>query len=206
MIGALGTLLFFAVTPVFARRAALLLGSLRLVPPPMLPPPAPAPLVGLAMGSESDWPTMEPAAEALRHFGVAFEARVLSAHRTPARMAEYAETAAERGLRVLIAGAGGAAHLPGMIAASTVLPVIGVPVPSRHLKGLDSLLSIVQMPAGVPVATVAIGAGRNAGLLAVQILATSSPELREQLADFRRRERERVAEMDARVRDAARER
>lgn len=143
------------------------------------------PDVGIVMGSDSDWPTLRGAAEILRDFGVAFEAKVLSAHRTPDDMARYASSAARRGLKVLIAGAGGAAHLPGMVAAHTVLPVIGVPVESRALHGLDSLLSIVQMPAGVPVATVAIGNGKNAGLLAVQILAAADPKLRRAVASFR---------------------
>ncbi len=132
--------------------------------------------VGIVMGSDSDWPMMEPAAGALEEFGVAYEARVLSAHRTPRRMLDYAEAAADRGLRVIIAGAGGAAHLPGMVAAATPLPVIGVPRPLDRLDGLDSLLSIVQMPAGVPVATVGIGGGRNAGLLAVRILAAGDSD------------------------------
>jgi 5-(carboxyamino)imidazole ribonucleotide mutase len=132
-----------------------------------------APLVGIVMGSDSDWPMMEPAGEALAEFGVAYEAHVLSAHRTPRRMLDYAEAAAGRGLRVIIAGAGGAAHLPGMVAAATPLPVIGVPRPLDRLDGLDSLLSIVQMPAGIPVATVSIGGARNAALLAVRILASS---------------------------------
>ena len=136
------------------------------------------PIVGIVMGSDSDWPVMEPAAQALAEFGVPYEAHVVSAHRTPRRMLEYAETAAGRGLRVIVAGAGGAAHLPGMVAAATPLPVIGVPRPLDRLDGLDSLLSIVQMPAGVPVATVSIGGGRNAGLLAVRILAATDPELR----------------------------
>ncbi|MCA0146217.1 5-(carboxyamino)imidazole ribonucleotide mutase [Blastococcus sp. LR1] len=135
------------------------------------------PVVGIVMGSDSDWPMMEPAAAALEEFGVPYEAHVVSAHRTPRRMLDYAESAAGRGLRVVIAGAGGAAHLPGMVAASTPLPVIGVPRPLDRLDGLDSLLSIVQMPAGVPVATVSIGGGRNAGLLAVRILAAGNPEL-----------------------------
>lgn len=161
--------------------------------------PDPSPLVGLAMGSESDWPTMEAAADVLHEFGVPFEARVLSAHRTPDAMAEYAETAAARGLKVIVAGAGGAAHLPGMIAASTVLPVIGVPVATRNLKGLDSLLSIVQMPGGVPVATVAIGQARNAGLLAVQVLATADAALAGRLRQFKDDLKTRVAEMDASV-------
>src|SRR5207237_7422043 len=130
-------------------------------------------------------PTLEPAAEILTQFGVEHEVRVLSAHRTPAAMAEYARAAAGRGLRVLIAGAGGAAHLPGMLAANTTLPVIGVPVPTANLNGLDSLLSIVQMPRGVPVATVAIGGGANAGLLAVQILATSDAGLMQRLEDYK---------------------
>ncbi len=143
------------------------------------------PLVGIIMGSDSDWPTMRAAAETCREFGIAFEARVVSAHRTPDDMAEYARSAITRGLRVIIAGAGGAAHLPGMVASHTVLPVIGVPVESKALKGMDSLLSIVQMPAGIPVATVAIGNARNAGLLALQMLATTDEVLRDKLAAFR---------------------
>lgn len=135
------------------------------------------PLVGIIMGSDSDLPTMQGAIDVCSEFGVVYEARVVSAHRTPLDMIEYGQNAHERGLRVIIAGAGGAAHLPGMVAACSPLPVIGVPVPSKALSGLDSLLSIVQMPAGVPVATVAIGGGRNAGLLAVQILATANPAL-----------------------------
>ncbi len=134
----------------------------------------PTPVVGLVMGSDSDWPVMSKAAEALTEFGVAYEADVVSAHRMPEEMIAYGRTAAERGLRVLIAGAGGAAHLPGMLASVTSLPVIGVPVPLAYLDGLDSLLSIVQMPAGVPVATVSIGGARNAGLLAVRILAAGA--------------------------------
>jgi 5-(carboxyamino)imidazole ribonucleotide mutase len=144
------------------------------------------PLVGVIMGSQSDWETMRQADEVLGRFNVPHESAIVSAHRTPAWMAEYATTAAERGLEVIIAGAGGAAHLPGMVAAHTVLPVIGVPVQSAALNGLDSLLSIVQMPKGVPVATVAIGAAANAGLLALAILATSRPELRAQLTAYRR--------------------
>jgi len=136
------------------------------------------------MGSDSDWPVMSAAAEALAEFGVAHEVEIVSAHRTPKRMIEFAEQAAGRGIRVIIAGAGGAAHLPGMIAAVTTLPVVGVPVPLKNLDGLDSLLSIVQMPAGIPVATVAIGNARNAGLLAVRILATSDAGLAEKLAAF----------------------
>jgi 5-(carboxyamino)imidazole ribonucleotide mutase len=143
------------------------------------------PLVGIAMGSASDLPTLRPAAEILERFGVAHELRVLSAHRTPDAMTAYARDAVGRGLKVLIAGAGGAAHLPGMLAASTPLPVIGVPVAVTSLNGLDALLSIVQMPRGVPVATVAIGGGVNAGLLAVQILATSNPELLQRLVDYK---------------------
>jgi 5-(carboxyamino)imidazole ribonucleotide mutase len=154
------------------------------------------PLVGIVMGSDSDWPMMEPAALALEDFGVPYEAHVVSAHRTPRRMLDYAETAAGRGLRVVIAGAGGAAHLPGMIAAATPLPVIGVPRPLDRLDGLDSLLSIVQMPAGVPVATVSIGGGRNAGLLAVRILAASDDSLREAVTRFQADLAEQVAARD----------
>ncbi|HLU33439.1 MAG TPA: 5-(carboxyamino)imidazole ribonucleotide mutase [Natronosporangium sp.] len=156
--------------------------------------------VGLIMGSDSDWPTMRGAAEALDEFGVGYEVRVVSAHRTPAAMLEYASTAAGRGLKVVIAGAGGAAHLPGMVAAATPLPVIGVPVPLAHLDGLDSLLSIVQMPAGVPVATVSIGGARNAGLLAVRILAATDRRLREAMVDYQRRLAELVATKDANLR------
>ena len=145
------------------------------------------PLVGIIMGSDSDLPTLQPAAEILREFGVPFEVRVVSAHRTPDDMADYGRSAARRGLKVIIAGAGGAAHLPGMTASHTTLPVIGVPVQSRALNGLDSLLSIVQMPAGVPVATVSIGNGRNAGLLAVSILATADRRLTAALSRFKRR-------------------
>jgi 5-(carboxyamino)imidazole ribonucleotide mutase len=137
------------------------------------------------MGSTSDLPTLQAAADILERFGVVHELRVLSAHRTPAAMADYARTAAERGLRVIIAGAGGAAHLPGMLAANTTLPVIGVPVPTGSLNGLDALLSIVQMPRGVPVATVAVGAGANAGLLAVQILAVADAALARKLLDYK---------------------
>ncbi len=145
------------------------------------------PLVGIIMGSDSDLPTMEKAAKALQEFGVPFEVRVVSAHRTPDDMARYAKSALKRGLKVIIAGAGGAAHLPGMTASHTTLPVIGVPIESKALKGMDSLLSIVQMPAGVPVATVSIGNGRNAGLLAVSILATSDGDLQKKLAAFKQR-------------------
>jgi 5-(carboxyamino)imidazole ribonucleotide mutase len=142
------------------------------------------PVVGIVMGSDSDWPMMQPAAAALSEFGVAHEVHVVSAHRTPRRMLDYAEGAAGRGLRVLIAGAGGAAHLPGMVAAATALPVIGVPRALGRLDGLDSLLSIVQMPAGVPVATVGIDGGRNAGLLAVRILAAGDERLRAAVERF----------------------
>ena len=157
-----------------------------------------APLVGVIMGSTSDWDTMKHAVEVLERFAVPHEKRVVSAHRTPDWMAEYARSAESRGLEVIIAGAGGAAHLPGMTASHTVVPVIGVPVQSRALNGLDSLLSIVQMPAGVPVATVAIGASgaTNAGLLAVAILAVRRPELRDRLRAFR-------AEQASKVKDAA---
>jgi 5-(carboxyamino)imidazole ribonucleotide mutase len=149
-----------------------------------------APLVGIVMGSDSDWPTMQAAADVLDDFDVAYEVGVVSAHRMPEEMVDYGRTAAERGLRVIVAGAGGAAHLPGMLASLTPLPVVGVPVPLAQLDGLDSLLSIVQMPAGVPVATVAIGNARNAGLLAVRILASADHEaglaLRERMTEFQR--------------------
>lgn len=141
-------------------------------------------MIGLIMGSDSDWPVMSAAAEVLDEFSVPYEARVVSAHRMPRDMLEYAESAARRGIRVLIAGAGGAAHLPGMVASATPLPVIGVPVPLKYLDGMDSLLSIVQMPAGVPVATVSIGGARNAGLLAVRILAASDPALAKKMVEF----------------------
>jgi 5-(carboxyamino)imidazole ribonucleotide mutase len=136
------------------------------------------------MGSDSDWPVMEAAATALKEFGVEHEVRVVSAHRTPEDMLDYARSAAGRGLKVIIAGAGGAAHLPGMVASMTPLPVIGVPVPLKHLDGMDSLLSIVQMPAGVPVATVSVAGARNAGLLAVRILATADDALLAKMQDF----------------------
>ncbi|MCH9668789.1 MAG: 5-(carboxyamino)imidazole ribonucleotide mutase [Actinomycetia bacterium] len=142
------------------------------------------PRVGLIMGSDSDWPVMSEASEALAEFDVPFEVGVVSAHRTPARMLSYAQGAAERGVEVIIAGAGGAAHLPGMVAAATPLPVIGVPVPLARLDGLDSLLSIVQMPAGIPVATVSIGGARNAGLLAVRILGAGDAGLRDRMVAF----------------------
>ncbi len=147
----------------------------------------PQPLVGIIMGSRSDWDTMRSAAEILQQFDIPHECRVVSAHRTPDWMCEYARTARERGLQVIIAGAGGAAHLPGMVASQTSLPVLGVPVQSKALSGLDSLLSIVQMPGGVPVATLAIGSAgaKNAGLLAVRILATTCPDLMEQMEQYR---------------------
>ena len=141
-------------------------------------------VVGIVMGSDSDWPTMRAAAEACEEFDVPYEADVVSAHRMPEEMLDYGKQAAGRGLRVVIAGAGGAAHLPGMLAAVTPLPVIGVPVPLRHLDGMDSLLSIVQMPSGVPVATVAIGNARNAGLLAVRILASGDEALQDRMRAF----------------------
>ena len=141
--------------------------------------------IAIVMGSDSDWPTLEAAADVCAEFKVATEVRVISAHRTPLDMTEYALTAHEKGIKVIIAGAGGAAHLPGMIASLTPLPVIGVPVESKSLKGLDSLLSIAQMPAGVPVATVAIGGGRNAGLLALEILATSDKKLLDKIIQFK---------------------
>ena len=142
------------------------------------------PTVGVIMGSDSDWGTMKAAADALAEFDVPHEVRVVSAHRTPDAMLGYARDAAGRGLRVIIAGAGGAAHLPGMVASLTPLPVIGVPVPLRHLDGMDSLLSIVQMPAGVPVATVSVAGARNAGLLAIRILGTEDDELRSRMEKF----------------------
>lgn len=155
------------------------------------------PLVGVVMGSESDWPVMQHAVERLEVFGVAHEYRVVSAHRTPDLLFEYAEGAAARGLRCIIAGAGGAAHLPGMLAAKTTLPVLGVPVPSRYLHGEDSLLSIVQMPKGIPVATFAIGeaGAANAGLFAVAMLATEDPVLAERLAEYRQSQSEAVLAM-----------
>src|SRR5215467_9351307 len=142
------------------------------------------PVVSVVMGSDSDWPVMQAAVQALDEFGVPAEADVVSAHRMPTDMISYGQGAAGRGLKVIIAGAGGAAHLPGMLASVTTLPVIGVPVPLKHLDGLDSLMSIVQMPAGIPVATVAVGGARNAGLLAVRILAAADPSLRARMVDF----------------------
>jgi 5-(carboxyamino)imidazole ribonucleotide mutase len=159
------------------------------------------PQVGIIMGSDSDWPTMEAAAVALAEFEVPFEVGVVSAHRTVRKMVDYAESAADRGIRTIIAGAGGAAHLPGMVAALTPLPVIGVPVPLKHLDGMDSLLSIVQMPAGVPVATVSIGGAHNAGLLAVRILGASDPGLRAKMAAFQAGLEKLVAEKDAALRE-----
>ncbi|TVT46731.1 5-(carboxyamino)imidazole ribonucleotide mutase [Amycolatopsis cynarae] len=165
-----------------------------------------APIVGVIMGSDSDWPVLEAAGQALDEFGVSYEVGVYSAHRTPQRMLDYATGAADRGLKVIIAGAGGAAHLPGMVASATVLPVIGVPVPLKYLDGLDSLLSIVQMPAGVPVATVSVGGARNAGLLAVRMLAAHDPALREKMAAFQADLQQLVLDKDAalqtRLRDA----
>ena len=149
-----------------------------------MPETSAAPLVGIVMGSDSDWPTMEAAAAALDEFDIPFEADVVSAHRMPEDMVRYGREAHTRGLRVIIAGAGGAAHLPGMLAALTPLPVIGVPVPLKYLDGMDSLLSIVQMPAGVPVATVSIGNARNAGLLAARMLASGNPELTARMLAF----------------------
>jgi len=162
------------------------------------------PLVGVVMGSDSDWPVMQDAAAVLEEFGIGHEADVVSAHRMPRQMIEYGERAADRGLRVIIAGAGGAAHLPGMLAAVTCLPVIGVPVPLRHLDGMDSLLSIVQMPAGVPVATVSVAGARNAGLLAVRVLAAGTGEraaaLRQAMTDFQEGLREQAVAKGARLR------
>ena len=158
------------------------------------------PQVGLIMGSDSDWPTMSAAAEALAEFGIPFEVGVVSAHRTPQKMLDYARSAAGRGIRVVIAGAGGAAHLPGMVASATALPVIGVPVPLKYLDGMDSLLSIVQMPAGVPVATVSIGGARNAGLLAVRILGATDAALRERMERFQADLEAMVADKDAALR------
>jgi 5-(carboxyamino)imidazole ribonucleotide mutase len=157
-------------------------------------------LVGVIMGSDSDLDVMRPAVDVLAEFGVAFEVRVVSAHRTPDVLYEYATTAADRGLQVIIAGAGGAAHLPGMTASMTPLPVVGVPVPRPKLDGLDSLLSIVQMPPGIPVATVGIGEARNAGLLAVRILAATDPELRRKMQSFQSGLADAVREKDAGVR------
>lgn len=152
--------------------------------------------VGIIMGSKSDLETMKPAAQVLADFGISYEIQVVSAHRTPLKMVEYAQTASGRGLKVIIAGAGGAAHLPGMVASLTTLPVIGVPVALKHLGGEDSLLSIVQMPAGIPVATVAIGNAKNAGLLAVRILAVGNEVLEQKLVAFAKQQEELVAQMN----------
>jgi len=162
---------------------------------------SPAPPVGIAMGSDSDLPVMQDAADVLDDFEVNYEMRVLSAHRTPGVMKTYAENAHERGVEVIIAGAGGAAHLPGMIAASTPLPVIGVPVKTSKLNGVDSLLSIVQMPGGVPVGSVAINAADNAALLALQILGTGDPDLRDRMIEYKEDLTEKVADMDERVQE-----
>jgi 5-(carboxyamino)imidazole ribonucleotide mutase len=161
---------------------------------------ATTPAVGVIMGSDSDWSVMSAASEALAEFDVPYEVSVVSAHRTPQRMLDYASSAVDRGLQVIIAGAGGAAHLPGMVAAATVLPVIGVPVPLKYLDGMDSLLSIVQMPAGVPVATVSVGGARNAGLLAVRMLAVHDAGLRLRMAEFQQALAQLVLEKDAALR------
>ena len=163
-----------------------------------------APQVGIVMGSDSDWPVMEDAARALDEFEVPYEVDVVSAHRMPREMIDYGERAAGRGLRAVIAGAGGAAHLPGMLASVTPLPVIGVPVPLKYLDGMDSLLSIVQMPAGVPVATVSVAGARNAGLLAVRILAAHDPGLLEQMREFQERLNEQATEKGRRLRGKVR--
>jgi 5-(carboxyamino)imidazole ribonucleotide mutase len=160
----------------------------------------PKPRVGVIMGSDSDWPTMAAAVEALQEFDVPYEVRVVSAHRTPHGMLSYADSAVSRGLQVIIAGAGGAAHLPGMVASATPLPVIGVPVPLKHLDGMDSLLSIVQMPAGIPVATVSVAGARNAGLLAVRILGASDETLRTRMQNFQVDLERMVTEKDANLR------
>ncbi|MGV0023938.1 5-(carboxyamino)imidazole ribonucleotide mutase [Phormidesmis priestleyi] len=157
------------------------------------------PLIGIIMGSDSDLPTMQGAIAVCEEFNVPYEVGIVSAHRTPDRMVDYAKQAHQRGIKVIVAGAGGAAHLPGMVAALTPLPVIGVPVASRHLQGLDSLYSIVQMPAGIPVATVAIGNARNAGLLAVQILATHDPNLLSQVQSYRQSLADTVMEKQAKL-------
>ncbi|MFD6533844.1 5-(carboxyamino)imidazole ribonucleotide mutase [Streptomyces sp. NBC_01335] len=162
--------------------------------------PRTAPVVGIVMGSDSDWPVMEAAAQALDEFGIAYEVDVVSAHRMPREMIAYGEQAAGRGLKAIVAGAGGAAHLPGMLASVTPLPVIGVPVPLKYLDGMDSLLSIVQMPAGIPVATVSVGGARNAGLLAARILATADEELRERMTTFLGELNEQATEKGRRLR------
>ncbi|MFC4033822.1 5-(carboxyamino)imidazole ribonucleotide mutase [Streptomyces polygonati] len=162
--------------------------------------PGTDPVIGIVMGSDSDWPVMEGAAQALDEFSVPYEVDVVSAHRMPREMIAYGEQAAERGLRAIIAGAGGAAHLPGMLAAVTPLPVIGVPVPLKYLDGMDSLLSIVQMPPGVPVATVSVGGGRNAGLLAVRMLAAHDPALLARMREFQVSLNEQATEKGKRLR------
>ncbi|HLL62569.1 MAG TPA: 5-(carboxyamino)imidazole ribonucleotide mutase [Propionibacteriaceae bacterium] len=167
-----------------------------------MPEPTVAARVGIVMGSDSDWPVMSAAATALAEFDVPYAADVVSAHRMPEAMVDYGRSAADRGLAVIIAGAGGAAHLPGMLAAVTPLPVIGVPVPLKYLDGMDSLLSIVQMPAGVPVATVAIGNARNAGLLAVRILAAADEDLRRRMVEFQDRLRRTAEAKGQAVREA----
>jgi 5-(carboxyamino)imidazole ribonucleotide mutase len=166
-------------------------------------PTNPGPLVGIVMGSDSDWPVMEAAAQALAEFEVEYEVDVVSAHRMPREMLAYGENAAGRGLKAIIAGAGGAAHLPGMLASVTPLPVIGVPVPLKYLDGMDSLLSIVQMPAGVPVATVSVGGARNAGLLAVRMLAAHDPELQARVGRFQEELGRQAAEKGRRLRNKA---
>ncbi|WP_329128410.1 5-(carboxyamino)imidazole ribonucleotide mutase [Streptomyces caniferus] len=162
---------------------------------------APSPVVGIVMGSDSDWPVMEVAAQALDEFEIPYEVDVVSAHRMPREMIAYGEEAAERGLKAIIAGAGGAAHLPGMLASVTPLPVIGVPVPLKYLDGMDSLLSIVQMPAGVPVATVSVGGARNAGLLAARILATQDAELLGRMREFQQELNDQATEKGKRLRN-----
>ncbi|MBV2356108.1 5-(carboxyamino)imidazole ribonucleotide mutase [Streptomyces sp. J2-1] len=162
-----------------------------------------SPVVGIVMGSDSDWPVMEAAAKALAEFEIPYEVDVVSAHRMPREMIAYGEHAAERGLKAIVAGAGGAAHLPGMLASVTPLPVIGVPVPLKHLDGLDSLLSIVQMPAGVPVATVSVGGARNAGLLAARILAVHDEELSQRMRDFQQELNDQATEKGKRLRQKA---
>ncbi|OII67036.1 MULTISPECIES: 5-(carboxyamino)imidazole ribonucleotide mutase [unclassified Streptomyces] len=161
---------------------------------------APAPLVGIVMGSDSDWPVMEAAAQALDEFEIPYEVDVVSAHRMPREMVAYGERAADRGLKAIVAGAGGAAHLPGMLASVTPLPVIGVPVPLKYLDGMDSLLSIVQMPAGVPVATVSVAGARNAGLLAARILATQDPDLLARMKEFQQDLNDQATEKGKRLR------
>ncbi|MET7800892.1 5-(carboxyamino)imidazole ribonucleotide mutase [Streptomyces decoyicus] len=164
-------------------------------------PADPSPVVGIVMGSDSDWPVMEAAAQALAEFEIPYEVDVVSAHRMPREMIAYGEEADGRGLKAIIAGAGGAAHLPGMLASVTPLPVIGVPVPLKYLDGMDSLLSIVQMPAGVPVATVSVGGARNAGLLAARILATQDPELLGRMRDFQQELNDQATEKGKRLRN-----